>query len=60
MSAKKIIGCCIAGAAVYGAAIAAVKIVRDILEERKYVSVRKRDRKDDDEWDEDIGQLLGY
>lgn len=60
MSAKKIIGCCIAGAAVCGAAVAAVKIVRDILEERKYVSVRKRDRKDDDEWDEDIGQLLGY
>lgn len=60
MSAKKIIGCCIAGAAVCGAAIAAGKIVMDILEERKYVSVRKRDRKDDDEWDEDIGQLLGY
>lgn len=60
MSAKKIIGCCIAEAAVCGAAIAAVKIVRDILEGRKYVSVRKRDRKDDDEWDEDIGQLLGY
>ena len=29
MSAKKIIGCCIAGAAVCGAAIAAVKIVMD-------------------------------
>ena len=56
MSAKKIIGYCIAGAAVYGAAVATVKIVRDILEERKYVSVRKRDRKDDDEWDEDIAE----
>lgn len=56
MSAKKIIGCCIAGAAVYGAVIVAVKIVRDILEERKYVSVRKRVRKDDDEWDEDIAE----
>ena len=56
MSAKKIIGCCIAGAAVCGAAISAVKIVMDILEERKYVSVRKRDRKDDDEWDEDIAE----
>ncbi len=56
MSAKKIIGCCIAGAAVCGAAIAAGKIVMDILEERKYVSVRKRDRKDDDEWDEDIAE----
>ena len=56
MSAKKIIGCCIAGAAVCGAASAAVKIVMDILEERKYVSVRKRDRKDDDEWDEDIAE----
>ena len=33
MSAKKIIGCCIAGATVCGAAVAAVKIVRDILEE---------------------------
>lgn len=56
MSAKKIIGCCIAGAAVCGAAIAAGKIVMDILEERKYVSVRKRDRKDDDKWDEDIAE----
>lgn len=56
MSAKKIIGCCIAGAAVCGAAIAAGKTVMDILEERKYVSVRKRDRKDDDEWDEDIAE----
>lgn len=56
MSAKKIIGCCIARAAVCGAAIAAGKIVMDILEERKYVSVRKRDRKDDDEWDEDIAE----
>lgn len=56
MSAKKIIGCCIAGAAVCGAAIAAGKIVMDILEERKYVSVRKRDRKDDDEWNEDIAE----
>ena len=46
MSAKNIIGCC----------IAAVKIVMDILEERKYVSVRKRARKDDDEWDEDIAE----
>lgn len=56
MSAKKIIGCCIAGVAVCGAVIVAVKIVRDILEERKYVSVRKRVRKDDDEWDEDIAE----
>lgn len=56
MSAKKIIGCCIAGAAVCGAAIAAVKIVMDILEERKYVSVRKRDREDDDEWDDNIAE----
>ena len=56
MSAKKVIGCCIAGAAVCGAAVVAVTIVRDILEERKYVSVRKRDRKDDDEWDEDIAE----
>ena len=32
MSAKKIIGCCIAGAAVCGAAIAGFKIVMDILE----------------------------
>jgi hypothetical protein len=56
MSAKKIIGCCIAGAAVCEAVIVAVKIVRDILEERKYVSVRKRVRKDDDEWDEDIAE----
>jgi hypothetical protein len=56
MSAKKIIGCCIAGAAVCGVAVAAFKIVRDILEEKKYVSVRKRDRKDDDEWDEDIAE----
>lgn len=54
MSAKKIIGCCIAGAAVCEAVIVAVKIVRDILEERKYVSVRKRVRKDDDEWDEEF------
>lgn len=37
-------------------AVAVDKIVRDILEERKYVSVRKRDRKDDDEWDEDIAE----
>lgn len=56
MSAKKIIGCCIAGAAVCGAAAAAVKIVRDILEEKKYVSIRKRDRDDNDEWDEDIAK----
>lgn len=34
MSAKKIIGCCIAGAAVCGVAVAAFKIVRDILEEK--------------------------
>lgn len=43
-------------AAVCGVAVAAFKIVRDILEEKKYVSVRKRDRKDDDEWDEDIAE----
>lgn len=56
MSAKKIIGCCIAGAAVCGAVIAVGKIVRDILEERKYVSIRKRDRDDNDKWDEDIAK----
>lgn len=57
MSAKKIIGCCIAGAAVCGAAIAAIKIARDILEEKEYVSIRKRDYEDDDdEWDGDIAE----
>lgn len=56
MSAKKIIGCCIAGAAVCGVAVAAFKIVRDILEEKKYVSVRKRDCEDNDEWDDDIAE----
>lgn len=42
MSAKKIIGCCIAGTAVCGAAVAAVKIVRDILEERKKTRSQRR------------------
>lgn len=56
MSAKKIIGCCIAGAAVCGVAVAAFKIVRDILEEKKYVSVRKLDCEDNDEWDDDIAE----
>lgn len=37
-------------------AVAVDKIVRDILEERKYVSVRKRDREDDDEWDDNIAE----
>lgn len=57
MSAKKIIGCCIAGAAVCGAAVAAIKIAKDILEEKEYVSIRKRNREDDnDEWDDDIAE----
>lgn len=55
MSAKKIIECCIAGAAVCGAAAIAIKIAKDILEEKEYVSIRKRNREDDnDEWDDDI------
>lgn len=37
-------------------AVAVDKIVRDILEERKYVSVKKRDREDDDEWDDNIAE----
>lgn len=48
MSAKKIIGCCIAGAAVCGGAAIAIKIAKDILEEKEYVSIRKRNREDDD------------
>lgn len=49
MSAKKIIGCCIAGAAVCGGGAAiAIKIAKDILEEKEYVSIRKRNREDDD------------
>lgn len=57
MSAKKIIGCCIAGAAVCGAAVAAIKIAKDILEEKEYVSIRKRNHEDDnDEWDHDIAE----
>lgn len=57
MSAKKIIGCCIAGAAVCGAAVAAIKIAKDILEEKEYVSIRKRNHEDDnDEWDDDIAE----
>lgn len=57
MSAKKIIGCCIAGAAVCGAAVTAIKIAKDILEEKEYVSIRKRYYEDDDdEWDDDIAE----
>lgn len=57
MSAKKIIGCCIAGAAVCGAAVAAIKIAKDILEEKEYVSIRKRNHEEDnDEWDHDIAE----
>ena len=57
MSAKKIIGCCIAGAAVCGVAAIAIKIAKDILEEKEYVSIRKRNREDDnDEWDDDIAE----
>lgn len=57
MSAKKIIGCCIVGAAVCGVAAIAIKIAKDILEEKEYVSIRKRNREDDnDEWDDDIAE----
>ena len=57
MSAKKIIGCCIAGAAVCGGAAIAINIAKDILEEKEYVSIRKRNREDDnDEWDDDIAK----
>lgn len=41
------------GAAICGAAVAAIKIAKDIL----YVSIRKRNREDDnDEWDDDIAE----
>lgn len=57
MSAKKIIGCCIAGAAVCGVAAIAIKIAKDILEEKEYVSIRKHYYEDDDdEWDDDIAE----
>lgn len=60
MSAKKIIGCCIAGAAVCGAAAIAIKIAKDILEEKEYVNIRNHNHEDDDEeddeWDDNIAE----